>query len=50
MGIETYDLDPCYFVSVPGFAWEACLKKAEQELELLTDINVSLLFEKGIKE
>ena len=49
MCIETYDLDPCYFVSVPGLAWEACLKKTEQELELLTDMNMLLLFEKGIR-
>ena len=49
MCIETYQLDPCYFVSVPGFAWEYCLKKTEQELELLTDMNMLLLFEKGIR-
>ena len=24
--IREYELDPCYFVSVPGLAWEACLK------------------------
>ena len=24
--IEIYGLDPTYFVSAPGFAWEACLK------------------------
>ena len=44
MWIETYQLDPCYFVSAPGFAWQACLKKTEQELELLTDMNMLLLF------
>ena len=49
MCIETYQLDPCYFVSAPGFAREACLKKTEQQLELLTDMNMLLLFEKGIR-
>ena len=34
---------------VPGFAWEACSKKKKQELQLLTDINMLLLFEKGIR-
>ena len=25
--IETYGLDPSYFLSAPGLAWQACLKK-----------------------
>ena len=25
--IEIYELDPCYFLSAPGLAWQACLKK-----------------------
>ena len=25
--IETYELDPAHFISLPGFAWEACFKK-----------------------
>ena len=40
MCIETYQLDHCSFVSVPGFAWEACLNKTEQEFELLTNMNM----------
>ena len=23
--LETYELDPAYFLSIPGFAWQACL-------------------------
>ena len=34
--IEIYELDPIYFVSAPGLAWQACLKKADAELEVLT--------------
>ena len=34
--IEIYELDPVYFVSAPGLAWQACFKKADAELELLT--------------
>ena len=26
MSLKTYELDPAYFVSLPGFAWHACLK------------------------
>ena len=40
--IEIYELDPTHFLSVPGLAWQACLKKTEVELELLT-INDRLL-------
>ena len=27
--IEIQELDPVYFLSVPGLAWQACLKKTE---------------------
>ena len=45
--IEIYELDPAHFLSAPGLAWQACLKKTEVKLELLTD-NMLLMFEKGI--
>ena len=47
--IEIYELDPAYFLAVPGLAWEACLKKTEIELEFLTDIDTLLMVEKGIR-
>ena len=25
--IRTYELDPAHFISLPGLAWQACLKK-----------------------
>ena len=37
------------FLSVPGLAWQACLKKTKVELELLTDIDMLLMVEKGIR-
>ena len=30
--IEIYKLDPAHFLSAPGLAWHACLKKTEVEL------------------
>ena len=36
-------------MSAPGLVWEACLKKAEIELELLTDTDMLLIVEKGIR-
>ena len=46
--IEIYGLNP-YFLSAPGLAWQACLKKTEVKLELLTDINMLLMIEDGIR-
>ena len=37
------------FLSVPGLAWQAALKKTEVKLELLTDIDMLLMVEKGIR-
>ena len=38
MCFEKYQLDPVYFVSGTGLAWQACLKKTGVKLELLTDM------------
>ena len=47
--IEIYELDPAHFLSAPGLAWQACLKKTGIKLELLTDNDMLLMFEKGIR-
>ena len=47
--IKTYELDPAHFISLPGLAWQACLKKTGVELELLTDYNMLLMIEEGIR-
>ena len=47
--IEKNGLDPSYFYSAPGLAWKACLKKTKIKLELLTDIDMLLMVEKGIR-
>ena len=47
--IRTYKLDPLHFVSAPGLAWKACLKKTGVELELLTDTDMLLKVEDGIR-
>ena len=49
MCLDIYELDPVYFVSAPGLAWQACLKKTEVKLELLTDYDMILMIEKGIR-
>ena len=50
MCLDMYELDPVYFVSAPGLAWHACLKKTGVELELLTDIDMLLMIEKGTSQ
>ena len=47
--IEIFELDPAHFLSAPGLAWQACLKKLKVNLELLTDIDMLLMVEKGIR-
>ena len=47
--LEIYGLDPLCFLSVSGLAWKPALKKTNVKLNLLTDINMLLLVEKGIR-
>ena len=47
--IDIYELDPAPFLSVPGLAWEACLKKTRVKLELLLDNDMLMMIEKGIR-
>ena len=49
MCLKEYELDPTHLVSLPGLAWQACLKKTNIELELLTDYDMLLMVEKGIR-
>ena len=49
MCIKVYELDPAHFVSLPGLAWQAFLKKTNIELELLTDYDMLLMVEEGIR-
>ena len=47
--LKVYELDPAHFLSLPGLAWQACLKKTNGKLELLTDYNMLLIVEEGIR-
>ena len=49
MCLNIYQLDPAKFISAPGLAWQAALKKTVVKLELLTDIDMLLMVEKGIR-
>ena len=49
MCIKEYELDPAHFLSLPELAWQACLKKTNIELELLTNYDMLLMVEEGIR-
>ena len=49
MCLKEYKLDPAHFLSLPGLTWQVCLKKTNIELELLTDYDMLLMVEEGIR-
>ena len=49
MCIKEYELDPTHFLSLLGLAWQAFLKKTNIEVELLTDYDMLLMVEEGIR-
>ena len=46
--IEICELDPAHFLTAPGLPWQGCLKKTKVELELLANIDMLSMVEKGI--
>ena len=46
---KIYKLDPTHFLSAPISAWQACLKMTKIKRELLTDENMLLMFEEGVR-
>ena len=46
--ILLYELDPAHFLSAPGLAWQACLTKTDVKLELISDLDMLLMVERGI--
>ena len=46
---EKYGLDPAHYYSEPGLSWDALLKKTGVELELLTDMDMHLFIERGMR-
>jgi hypothetical protein len=47
--LRTYGLDPIHYYSLPGLSWDAALKTSKIELELITDISMYQLVERGVR-
>jgi hypothetical protein len=47
--MKNYGLDPCWYFTSPGLAWDACLEMTKIELELLSDIDKVHMVEGGIR-
>ena len=47
--LKHYKLDPAYYYTSPGLAWDACLKETGQQLQLLHDYDMLMMFEQGIR-
>ena len=46
---KNYGLDPAWYYTAPGLAWDAALKVTKVELELLADPDMLLMIGKGIR-
>ena len=49
MCLKIYELNLARFLSTPGLAWQATLKKTKVKLYNLTDIDMLLMVETGIR-
>ena len=47
--LQQYKLDPANYYTSPGLWWDAFLKKTNVNLELLTDYDMHLMIEKGLR-
>ena len=47
--LKHYKLDPAHYYTSPGLAWDACLKETGQQLQLLHDYDMLMMFERGIR-
>ena len=46
---STYGLDPVHYYSLPGYSWDAMLKYTAVQLELIDDIDMYQMVEKGMR-
>ena len=49
MCLKFYKLDPCHYFSSPGLSWDAMLKMTGVKLEKISNIDMYLFIEKGLR-
>ena len=47
--LKYYNLDPCHYFSAPGLSWDAMLKMTKVELEKISDADIHLFIERGMR-
>ena len=47
--MATYGLDPAWYYTLPGYSWDALLKSTGVSLELITNPDMYLFIEKGLR-
>ena len=46
---DVYQLDSACFLATPGLLWSAAFKNTKVKLDLLTDTDILLMVEKGVR-
>ena len=46
---QYYELDPAHYFTTPGLSWDAMLKMTKTKLELMSDVDMFLFIEKGMR-
>ena len=49
LSIQDYGLDPAHYFTLPRYAWGCMLKLTKVKLDLLTDYNMHMMIEAGIR-
>src|SRR5688572_6526149 len=47
--MSNYGLDPAWYFTSPGLAWDAALKITKVQLELMSDYNMLLMIKRGLR-
>ena len=47
--LDYYGIDPCHYFSSPGLSWNVMLKMTKIELDLISDTEIHLFIEKGMR-
>ena len=49
-GIQLIDYKENFTIMMPSLSWEAAIKTSRMELKLITNVNMILFYEKGIRK